>query len=287
MPLRRVKVARVNTIVNEFFLSLGISSWKPLVATLLLPPTPWIVMALLGARWLDRSRSAGWLLVLPACLGLWLSASSAVGDAIVRGVLKPPHALTEPEVVALKAANAARPGEIAIIVLGGGREALAPEYEVSNLTARSVERLRYGIWLSRASAIPVGFSGGVGHSERGESAEAEIAARIAAQEFNRPLKWVELQSRDTRENAAYTVGLLRPLGIRRIVLVTHGWHMQRALHAFEEEVRRSGDGITLTAAPMGMAQAVDTPALRWLPTGEGMQRVRDALREVIGRLAGA
>ncbi len=276
-----------STTVNEFFLSLGISSWKPLIAALLLPPTPWIVLALLGARWLHGQRAAGWLLLLPACLGLWLSSSSAVGDAIVRGVLKPPPALTEPELAALKTANAAKPGEIAIVVLGGGREALAPEYGVSNLGARSVERLRYGVWLSRTTGIPLAFSGGVGHSERGESSEAEIAARIAAQEFNRPLKWVEVQSRDTRENGAYSVGLLRPLGINRIVVVTHGWHMQRALSAFEAELRRSGDGITLTAAPMGLAQVVDTPALRWLPTSEGIVRVRDALRECIGRLAGA
>ena len=59
-------------------------------------------------------------------------------------------------------------------------------------------------------------------------------------EFGRPLKFVEDDSRDTRENAARTLALLRPIGIRHIVLVTHGWHMPRALKAFETAAAGSG-----------------------------------------------
>jgi uncharacterized SAM-binding protein YcdF (DUF218 family) len=176
---------------------------------------------------------------------------------------------------------------VAIVVLGGGRESLAPEYGVSNLAPRSIERLRYGLWLGRETKAPVAFSGGVSHAAAGLAAEAEIAANIAAQDFGRPLKWVETQSRDTRENAALTVGLLRPAGIKRIVVVTHGWHMPRAMNGFAEAVRRSGGEIELTAAPMGMAANSDRPALRWMPSIEGATRTRNALSEWLARLVGA
>ena len=114
--------------------------------------------------------------------------------------------------------------------------------------------------------------------------EAQVAARIAANEFGRPLKWIEDGSRDTRENAARSVALLRAAGIRRIVLVTHGWHMPRALRAFEAA---AGSDIRIEAAPMGLARGAETPALTWMPTTQGMALVRNVLRELLGRIAGA
>jgi hypothetical protein len=41
----------------------------------------------------------------------------------------------------------------------------APEYGVGNLAAPSLERLRYGLWLSRSTGVPVAFSGGVGWAQ--------------------------------------------------------------------------------------------------------------------------
>ena len=187
----------------------------------------------------------------------------------------------------LKKAQASEPGGWAIVVLGAGRETLAPEYTVSSLTPRSLARLRYGLWLSRETGVPVAYSGGVGHGASGTSAEAEIAGRIAAQEFKAPIKWQETSSRDTRENASFTVGLLRAQGVRHLVLVTHGWHMPRARRAFEAAVRSTGADIDLTAAPMGLARPSEVAWLRWMPSIEGQQRVRDALREWLGTLAGA
>lgn len=273
--------------MNELLLSLGLSSMKPALTALLLPPVPWIVLVLLGAWWLANRRPIGWLLVVPACAAMWLTSAGAVSEALTRGLLSPPAALGLAEVAALREAVSARPGEVAIVILGGGRETLAPEYGVSNLSARSIERLRFGLWLSRETGAPVAFSGGIGHGGTGQATEAEIASRIASREFNRPIKWAESTSRDTRENATFTVGLLRPAGIKRIVVVTHGWHMPRAMAAFNEAVRRSNSEITLTAAPMGMAVNNDRQVLRWLPSSEAQMRTRDVLREWLGRLLGS
>jgi len=273
--------------LNELFLSLGISNWKPAVAALLLPPMPLIVLVIWGAIWLYRGRVAGWLLLLPACATLWLGSTSAVGEMLTRTLLSPPPALGLDAIAQLKQAQARQPGSIAIVVLGAGQESLAPEYAMSTLPPRAMARLRYGLWLGRETGIPVGYTGGVGYGSSATAPEAETAARIAAQEFGRPLKWVETRSRDTRENANQTVGQLRPLGIRRFVVVTHGWHMPRALRAFEQAGQMSGGGIEVTAAPMALARPVEASWLRWMPSSQGHERVRDVLREWIGRLAGA
>ena len=80
----------------------------------------------------------------------------------------------------------------------------------------------------------------------------KVAAKIAADEFNRPIKWQEEDSRDTRENASRTLALLKPAGIDHIVLVTHGYHMPRALRAFTEA---AGPGIKVEAGADGPGHA--------------------------------
>ena len=271
--------------MNELLATLGLSSLKPLATALLLPPVPWIVLLLVAAWVAGRRRVTGLALAGVSAALLWLSGSAAVGEALGRWLLEPPRALGEADIAALRREASAQPGRTAIVVLGGGREALAPEYGMSNLTPPAMQRLRYGLWLSRATGLPVAFSGGVGHAGVGEASEAETAARIAEREFRQPLRWVESQSRDTRENAAYTLALLAPQGVRRLVVVTDGWHMPRSLRAFRAAA--APRGVEVIAAPMGMGAAVDHPVLRWAPTSEGLVRVRNVVREWLGTMAGA
>ena len=267
--------------MNSLFVLLGIESWKPVLTALLLPPVPLLVLVLIGARLIQPRRGLGWLLILASVALIWLGACTGTAQLLSQYALRPPPALGAHRIQALKAA--ANP-PTAIVVLGGGMEPLAPEYGVANLQHYSLERLRYGIWLGRETGLPLAFSGGVGWAQPDAMPEAQVAARIAANEFGRPLKWIEDGSRDTRENAARSVALLRAAGIRRIVLVTHGWHMPRALRAFEAA---AGSDIRIEAAPMGLARGTDTPALTWMPTTQGMALVRNVLRELLGRIAGA
>ena len=262
---------------------LGIENWKPLLTALLLPPVPWLVLMLIGARLLLPRRGLGWFVILASVALLWFSACTGSAQLLSQYLLRPPAPLGTDRIKALKASATKTP--TAIIVLGGGLEPFAPEYGVSNLYYISLERLRYGVWLSRETGLPLGFSGGVGWSQPEAKPEAQVAAQIAANDFGRPLKWVEDNSRDTRENAARTIALLRPAGVKHIVLVTNGWHMPRALHAFETAA--AGSDIRIEAAPMGLAQSTETPALRWIPSSKGTTDVRNIVRELLGRLAGA
>ena len=69
-----------------------------------------------------------------------------------------------------------------------------------------------------------------------------------------------------------------------MILVTHGYHMPRALRAFSEA---AGSGVRIEPAPMGLARKLETPVLEWLPSSRGFTQMRQVLRELIGKLAGA
>ncbi|MEO7009232.1 MAG: YdcF family protein [Caldimonas sp.] len=269
--------------MNSFFVLLGIESWKPIFAALLLPPVPLLVLVLIGARLMLPRRGLGWFVIVLGVVLLWLTSCQGAAQFASRLFLHPPAALSFDRIKELKAEVQAR-HPIAIVVLGGGMEPYAPEYGVGNLRHGSLERLRYGLWLGRETGAPVAFSGGIGHAQTDAMPEAQIAARIAAQDFGRPLKWVEDSSRDTRENALRSLALLGPAGIDHIVLVTHEWHMPRALRAFREA---AGSTVQIEAAPMGLARGGEVAALLWMPSSAGYTEMRDVLHELLGLAAGS
>jgi uncharacterized SAM-binding protein YcdF (DUF218 family) len=268
--------------VNDIFVMLGIEAWKPLLGTLLLPPVPFLILILVGARLIYRRRLLAWGLLLFGVLGTWGCTTTAVGGALTNALLMPPRALSGTEIAELKKAP-----RTAIVVLGGGRKLLAPEYGLSTLKEYSLERLRFAIWLSRETSLPVLFSGGVGHGAPAGASEAEIAARIAEREFNHPLRWIESASRDTNENAYRSLALLQEQGIDHVLLVTHSFHMRRALGAFERAKQRANLDFKVTAAPMDVQAGSRLTLDSWLPSVDGFEDTRLALHEWLGRLAGA
>lgn len=271
-------------MLNDLWLQFGWAGWKPVATALLLPPVPLLLLMWCGALLVRRRPAWGWLLLACGGAALWLASTLAVGEHLQDRLLHPLRALDPADLQGRRGATAP---STAIVVLGAGRESHAPEYAAPSLPPLAIERLRYGVWLSRQSGWPLAFSGGVGHAQAGGRSEAEIAAQIAARDFGRPLKWTESASRDTRGNAEASVALLRPVGVARIVVVTHGWHMRRSLRAFEHAVARSGGGIELVAAPMGLSQGDLRPLLRWLPSSAGFTATQQALREMLGLWAGA
>lgn len=258
-----------------------------MLTALILPPVPLLLLALAGARLLASRRrwGTGWALVLVAVAGLWFSACAGTGQALERWALRVPAPLGDVRIDALRTTAAAR--KPVVVVLGGGREALAPEYAEAHLSPRSMQRLHYGLWLARRLNAPVMFSGGTGLSQTPGPAEADIAARITERDYGRRLRWTERESRDTRENATASLNLLAGQGLTDVVLVTHGWHMPRAVRAFEDAARQRGLPLQIVPAPVGLARNLERPVLDWLPSAEGFGQVRQALRELVGLLAGA
>jgi uncharacterized SAM-binding protein YcdF (DUF218 family) len=269
--------------MNGLLALLGIEAWKPVLTALVLPPVPFLLTILIGARLILPRRGLGWLVILLSVVGIWMSSCFGTGRLLNQFVLKVPPAVSAEGIAELKAAVKARQ-QVAIVVLGAGVEPLAPEYGVANLTYGSLERLRYGIWLSRETGAPMAFSGGVGWSQSDSQAEALTASQVASHDFGYQIKWLEDRSRDTRENALRTVPVLKQAGVTHIVLVTHGSHMPRALKAFEQVAAGT---VKVQAAPMGLAQRTDRPVFDWLPSTAGFNSVRQALHELLGLLVGA
>lgn len=268
--------------MNDLFVQLGIQSWKPHLSMLVMPPVPLLLLVMLGALLVARHRRWGAALALGGAIGLWALSTPALGAWLIQHLTRPPPVLDAAGVARLRHAP-----HTAIVVLGAGRRLRSLDYGSPDLSVRTLERLRYGLWLGRSTGLPVAYTGGVGHgSPRGES-EAEIAARVAERDFGQRLRWTEARSRDTHENARLTLPLLRAAGVQHVVLVTHGYHQSRALAAFRRAAEAERFGLRLTPAPVGMLLPADGEPGDYLPSAEGLEASVIALHEWLGRLAGA
>ena len=246
-------------------------------AAILLPPTGAIPLLLL-AWWLRHRRR--WLsgaLFGAGLIAVW-SGSTELGALWLQDRLLGPQ-----RAVRIEPLTTASAPWSAIVVLGAGARRLMPEYGTAQLKPMSVERLRYGIWLSRQTGIPVLFTGGaVRNAGEEQWTEARLADRTATQEFGFTLTWRENRATDTRENALYTAELLRGTPVRRVILVTHDVHMRRAMRAFREALPPE---VELIPAPLGLP----LPGYEWrdlLPSQDGTSRARYLGYEWLGYLAG-
>ena len=236
---------------------------KKFLAAWLLPPFGFVVVAvvLLCVFW--RRKAAVALSVVLLVLTLSLSLPIVANEVAGRLEIYPP----------ISAADLAS-GQ-AIVILGGGTHRGAPEYGDDTLSKLSLERVRYGAMLARKSKLPVLITGGVVY---GGKPEAAIMKTVLEKEFLLPVRWSDADSRNTAENASYSVRVLNVANIRRIVLVTHAWHMPRAKSLFEQQ------GIAVIPAPTGFAPRGVPMFELLLPSTGAFERSSACLREWVARL---
>lgn len=257
---------------------------KPILTALLLPPAGPLLALLPGLLLIWRRRPnvswSGRLWIAAALVALWTLSCQSTAVALGRHLL-PSHAPASVQMLRQQQVQA-------VVVLGGGIEPYAPEYGGPQLNALSMERLRYGVWLARELQVPLAFAGGVGWSQAAHAAgqppvpaEADMAGSVALQVLGHPIAIIDSRSRDTRENGLYMTELLLQRNIRHIALVTHAWHMPRAMRAFD------GRGLQVHAAPMGFTGLYERPLLGALPSAHGLTASRRILREWLGLLLGA
>ncbi len=267
-----------------------IASIKSMLTWLALPPVGPVVLLLLAAWWRRSARLTwrriGMFATLLACVALWLLSSVGFAEWFQRQVMAVPVPLTPARIAELAQARAQGDTTTAIVVLGSGLRPMAPEYREADLSRYGLARLRYGVWLARQTGLPLGFCGGVPRTVPASTpSEAAIAQRILSQEYGQTLRWAESESRNTRENARYMAPMLTADGIRRVVLVTHSWHMPRALRAFRADLPAQ---VELLPAAMGHVAVAGQglPSDRWLPSVEGLMQSRMVVREALGWLVG-
>ena len=202
------------------------------LATLLfVPPLNLAMLAALCAFFFLHHR-LGRLLTRAALAGLLVLALPAVGNALLISLER----LPSPGMVNQDATRqGAAPG--AIVVLGAetrDTRSLADGAPGSDLGPLSLERVRAAAALHRRTGLPILVSGGIVSVE--PVAVGTVMAQSLADDFGAPPRWVETRSRNTWENARFSADLLRAAGIDKVYVVTHAWHMPRALLAF----RRAG-----------------------------------------------
>lgn len=235
----------------------------------LLPPGG-LLLLLLAAWWLRRRRPrlAGLCFAL-GLGGLWAMSLPLTVEQAAR-LLETERTLGPSEWAGL----AERAD--AIVVLGAGRERGDPAWGGQDQPALvAMERLRYAAQLAKASGLPVLTSGGLHYGT--PPSEARLMSDSLQQDFGVQVKWQEEASRTTWENARLSAEMLRPLGVRRVVVVTQAWHMQRSRWSFEQA------GFEVVPAPVGaLGRDHGRPFWGLLPEGRAVWQSGQLLNEAAG-----
>ncbi len=240
------------------------------VEALLMPPGL-LVWLLLGGLWLlaRGRRRPGLALSATALLLLYLLSTPLVGGGLL-GLLQTAPAIP-PAALGTQDAEA-------IVVLGAGRRSDAAEYAGDTVNGLALQRLRYAAFVARRTGLPLLVSGGLARD--GHPPEAMLMMQALESEFGVPVRWVESDSRNTFENARYSSRILRASQVNRVYLVSHAWHMPRALWSFAHF------GLTVIPAPTAFESDDDDVLLAsdLLPDARALRNSAFALHEIIGLL---
>jgi uncharacterized SAM-binding protein YcdF (DUF218 family) len=185
----------------------------------LAPPALFIGLCLAGALILPVWPRLGFGTVLVTSLCLFAAATPALSSYLLQRL--------EAEVPASTNLDGAQ----AIVVLSG-EEHIGDGADIPDrLGPLSLERLTFAADAYRRLRLPVAVSGGLvagAHTPLADLMKAELE-----RDFAIPVSWSEDRSRTTYENAAYTAALLLPQKVNTVVLITHSWHLPRAIWSFE------------------------------------------------------
>lgn len=226
---------------------------------LVVPPTSLLLPCVLG--WLLRRHRLGRALLAFGLGGLLLLSLPVVSKALIWSLER------DLPFAGGQAAERNPPG--AIVILSGDISRNAGTLDVGSLT---LERERTGAALQRRTHLPVLVTGG---DVNGVSLAKLMADSLAA-DFNIPVRWIEPVARDTRENAILSAAMLRKDGVTSVYLVTHAWHMRRALLDFAQT------GLGVTIAPVQIDAPADGMVADFVPRASAWLDSYFALHEWIG-----
>jgi len=235
-----------------------------LVAAALLPPLS-LVLLLVAGLVVQRRRRLALSLILLSTSALYALSMPWVGGLLLKSLeISGPVSQAQ-----LQTADA-------IVVLGGGRRFAEAEYGGDTLNSLSLERLRYAAHLHRSSELPILVTGG--KPGGGTLSEGRIMQHILQSEYGLSAKWVEDASSTTWENARFSAPLLKQAGVQRIALVSHAWHLHRAVPLFESQ------GLDVIPAGIQFSSVHVDSILDLLPTPVGLRDSTFALHEWLGIL---
>jgi uncharacterized SAM-binding protein YcdF (DUF218 family) len=236
---------------------------KALILALAMPPTGFLLLVVLALLMRGTWRRTGRRLAWASLIALLLFGMPVVSYSMMF-VLETGLPLTAPP---------DHPPQ-AIIVLGA--EVIRAHTEKLGIRPGllTLDRLRTAAALHRRTGLPILVTGGT--TQPDASPVGLIMAQSLTEDFQTPPRWVEAKSSDTWENARFSANILRAEGITSVYVVTHSWHMRRAILAFQ------GTGLTVTAFPTSPDDPIGFVLYDFLPRASGWQTGFFALHEWIG-----
>ena len=237
--------------------------------SLILPPGSILLLIFLGLICWRRPWMGRGLVLLSALTLLFLSLP-IVSSTLMRGLEPYP---------ALGPAQLEHTGADSIVVLSANRDTDAPEYGADSVGDLTLQRLRYAAWLHHKTGLPLVVTGGKGTPYEDPSL-AHLMRQVLEKEFAAPVTAMEARSTDTWENALFTAEVLKRENMQHILLVTHAWHLPRAVEAFERA------GVRVTAAPTAFEHDADgmLRASDFFINAGAMRMSAYAIHEYLGRI---
>ena len=238
------------------------------ICDFLLPPSGFIILLAIGLLfWLIRLRKTAVFCILLASVLLYFASTPFMARKLLDplqyqyGVLKEVPEDTQ-----------------AIVILTGGRISIAREYtNLDTVNATTLERLRYASRLSKVHQLPIMVAGGSVNDER--QSEASLMKKVLETDFGVQATWIEEKSKTTFENAMFTKKILKESSVSKVLLVTHAYHMSRAMWCFEDV------GLTPIPAPTIFYKRNTSVSelYEYIPNAGALKQTRNAIHEYLGK----
>jgi uncharacterized SAM-binding protein YcdF (DUF218 family) len=237
---------------------------RGVLKALVLPPGIFVLLLLLAV--LSWRTVLGRMLAVITAAGLYLLSTPFMAGWLAAGLETAPPA--DPAALRTQGAQA-------IVVLMAGRQTAAPETGGDTVSRLSMDRLLHAVRLQRATALPLIVSGGRAGADGPPL--AELAAQVLRDDFGVTPLALETESNTTWENAHYLADLLRERAIAKVAVVTHAWHMPRALYSLEQA------GVAAQPAPTYYIHRAPPREWRdWLPDAGSLANSANLLHEYLG-----
>lgn len=236
---------------------------KSALLLILMPPVNLVLFGLGGAILARYRPRVGWAVTAVSLAGLLVLSMHGVTSSMLATLERNLPTAPSPD---------DPPG--AIIILAGDSMASHSVPGGHTVGALTLQRLRTGAELHRRTGLPLLVSGGSVPTQ--SPSLADLMTASLRQDFRVNVRWQEGKSRDTWENARFSAEILLPAGITSVYVVTHAWHMRRAVLAFE------GTGLRVTAAPTPLQRPFLLSITDFLPSVASWQVAYFAVHEWVG-----
>ncbi len=192
-------------------------------ASWVLPPGIFFLMFLFLAYCCKKRRQTRLAVAIFFVTFLFYLASTSYISGILIGRLE--DAYTPPNHL---------PNADVIVVLGGGATSDTPDVTgTGTLCSIPANRLLTAVRLQKKLDIPIIVSGGQIYEDSGR--EADIARRILKElGVSEDMIILENKSLNTTQNAQYTANILKARNLKKPLVVTSAFHMERAVANFEK-----------------------------------------------------